>query len=108
MYDSETKTYAIAKTSALIEELGQINYIFADKTGTLTVNQMKFIKCSVNNTIYHSSLSEQQDENMLTEEVTASDEDVQRFFMLLATCHTVVPNVRKREGKSMHFLLTLL
>lgn len=36
MYDDETQTAAKARTSNLSEELGQVSYIFADKTGTLT------------------------------------------------------------------------
>ena len=36
MYDAETDTPALARTSNLNEELGQIQYIFSDKTGTLT------------------------------------------------------------------------
>ena len=34
MYHEETKTYALARTSNLNEELGQIKYVFSDKTGT--------------------------------------------------------------------------
>ena len=33
MYDAETDTPALARTSNLNEELGQIQYIFSDKTG---------------------------------------------------------------------------
>ena len=34
MYHEDTKTYALARTSNLNEELGQIKYVFSDKTGT--------------------------------------------------------------------------
>jgi magnesium-transporting ATPase (P-type) len=42
----------VARTSNLNEELGQIHYIFSDKTGTLTRNEMEFRKCYVANTSY--------------------------------------------------------
>ncbi|GLJ44204.1 hypothetical protein SUGI_0922860 [Cryptomeria japonica] len=47
MYDEETSTPAQARTSNLNEELGQVDTILSDKTGTLTCNQMDFIKCSI-------------------------------------------------------------
>ena len=47
MYYAKTKTAALARTSNLNEELGQIKYIFTDKTGTLTQNLMEFRKSSV-------------------------------------------------------------
>jgi P-type E1-E2 ATPase len=36
----------------LNEELGQIRYIFSDKTGTLTRNIMEFKKCKIGTQIY--------------------------------------------------------
>jgi P-type E1-E2 ATPase len=52
MYDAETEKYALSRTSDLIEELGQVDFVFSDKTGTLTQNKMMFRKCSVNGVIY--------------------------------------------------------
>jgi len=47
MYYAPTDTPAMARTSNLNEELGQIKYIFSDKTGTLTRNEMEFKQCSI-------------------------------------------------------------
>ncbi|GMI86057.1 Aminophospholipid ATPase 4 [Hibiscus trionum] len=47
MYDEETGIPAQARTSNLNEELGQVDTILSDKTGTLTCNQMDFLKCSI-------------------------------------------------------------
>lgn len=52
MYHAETNTPAMARTSNLNEELGQVKYIFSDKTGTLTRNVMEFKKCAVGNHVY--------------------------------------------------------
>lgn len=52
MYYSGKATPAKARTTTLNEELGQIEYIFSDKTGTLTQNIMTFKKCSINGKIY--------------------------------------------------------
>nr|GMC55721.1 probable phospholipid-transporting ATPase 4 [Ipomoea batatas] len=58
MYDEETGTPAQARTSNLNEELGQVDTILSDKTGTLTCNQMDFLKCSIAGVAYGKRASD--------------------------------------------------
>jgi len=62
MYDEVSNTPFEARTSTINEELGQIGYIFSDKTGTLTENVMKFRKLSVAGTAWLHDVDLQQDE----------------------------------------------
>ncbi|KAM4841108.1 phospholipid-transporting ATPase IC [Thomomys bottae] len=114
MYYSEKDTPAKARTTTLNEQLGQIHYIFSDKTGTLTQNIMTFKKCCINGQIYgdhrdasqhsHSKI-EQVDfswnifadgklafhDHYLIEQIQSGKEpEVRQFFFLLAVCHTVM------------------
>ena len=46
-------TGAVVRASNLTDELGTIKFLFCDKTGTLTENQMLFAKCLVGKKIYN-------------------------------------------------------
>lgn len=52
MFDKETFSYSMSRNSDLIEELGQVEMVFSDKTGTLTQNKMIFKKCQINGVKY--------------------------------------------------------
>lgn len=106
IYYPETDTPAVCRTSSLVEELGQIEYIFSDKTGTLTCNMMEFRQCSIGGICYGDDIPEDKRATVQDGvEVGVHDfkklrsnlddhptrEIMNQFLTLLATCHTVIP-----------------
>ncbi|KAK9770446.1 putative Phospholipid-transporting ATPase [Seiridium cardinale] len=62
MYDAETNTPMVANTTTILEDLGQVSYVFSDKTGTLTENKMRFRKLSVAGNAFLHDLDVKRDE----------------------------------------------
>ncbi|XP_042164774.1 phospholipid-transporting ATPase IB isoform X4 [Oncorhynchus tshawytscha] len=114
MYYAETDTPAMARTSNLNEELGQVKYLFSDKTGTLTCNVMHFKKCTIAGITYghfpdldvdrsmedfsplpSSSLNSTEfDDPTLIQNIEKNhptSAQICEFLTMMAVCHTVVP-----------------
>jgi len=58
MYYEKLDHPCVPKSWNISDDLGQIEYIFSDKTGTLTQNVMEFKKCSVNGVPYGEAYTE--------------------------------------------------
>ncbi|KAH6823249.1 ATPase E1-E2 type family protein / haloacid dehalogenase-like hydrolase family protein [Perilla frutescens var. hirtella] len=137
MYYEEGDKPAHARTSNLNEELGQVDTILSDKTGTLTCNSMEFIKCSVAGTAYGHGVTEVEramakrkgspmavggkhtverpdgpknssvkgfnfDDKRINNGNWVNERNldvIQKFFRLLAVCHTAIPDVDEKTGK---------
>ncbi|KAJ9576655.1 hypothetical protein L9F63_025448, partial [Diploptera punctata] len=102
MYHEESDTPAMARTSNLNEELGQVKYIFSDKTGTLTRNVMDFKKCTVAGIIYTLEATPHETQLvsiMLTRHSTAPY--IREFLILMSVCHTVIPE--KGYDNQIHY-----
>lgn len=138
MYHEESDMPAHARTSNLNEELGQVDTILSDKTGTLTCNSMEFIKCTIAGTSYGQGFTEVEramakrkgsllipeeemdDGNLISRPLVKGfnfkdfrvmngnwinephSDVLQKFFRLLAICHTAIPEVNEASGKIIY------
>ncbi|KAM5141499.1 phospholipid-transporting ATPase IK-like [Mantella aurantiaca] len=110
MYYEATDTPAQARGNSFCDMLGQIEYVFTDKTGTLTQNIMTFKKCCIGQRIYGNSSEEQKHQKVnfdwnpyadpsfkfydqtLNDEIRKDPRDplLHEFFRAVALCHTVM------------------
>ncbi|CAG8563411.1 1479_t:CDS:10 [Cetraspora pellucida] len=118
MYYEKTDTPALCRTSSLVEELGQIEYIFSDKTGTLTCNEMEFKQCSIAGLAYAEKVEESKrarevdgaevgfhDFKQLKENIRnhPTGNVINEFLSLLAICHTVIPERKDDNPNNIEY-----
>lgn len=106
MYYEPYKTRCKVLNTMIHEELGKIEYIFADKTGTLTSNNMEFKRCSINLTEF----SMESLQNLCSSEKYLEENIVKYFpieehrnkffdfFFALALCHDVLVDYSNEES----------
>ncbi|XP_061655264.1 phospholipid-transporting ATPase IH isoform X1 [Phyllopteryx taeniolatus] len=123
MFDHELGERAVVNTSDLNEELGQVEYVFTDKTGTLTENNMEFIECCVDGHVYVAQaicngqvMPGADSMDMIdTSPGPEAREREELFFRALCLCHTVqvkeedtVDGIKQgiHHGKSTSFYIS--
>lgn len=115
MYHVQTDSPAGVNTTNNLDDLGQISYIFSDKTGTLTENIMKLRMVSIAGTSWLHNMD--TDAKMSGEATTTSDFSTTdmleyirsrpntpfaakaiRYILAMALCHTCLPE-RAEDGQ---------
>ncbi|KAL7991015.1 hypothetical protein Chor_014445, partial [Crotalus horridus] len=102
LYHEETNEKAQVNTSDLNEELGQVEYVFTDKTGTLTENVMQFRECSINGLKYQEINGRLVPEGLIEDFPSgvppSFTHEEELFLKALCLCHTVQINNDQTDG----------
>lgn len=113
MYHKETDTPAGVNTTNNLDDLGQINYVFSDKTGTLTENIMTLRMISIAGTSWFHNMDTTNNigtpiaPGMSTEDMlgyirshpnTPFAAKAIRYILAMALCHTCLPE-RSEDGQ---------
>ncbi|KAG6829409.1 hypothetical protein H0H92_004611 [Tricholoma furcatifolium] len=101
MYYKPFDTPCIPKTWNISDDLGQIEYVFSDKTGTLTQNVMEFQKCSVHGVTYGEGVTEAQ-RGAATREGKGDIFDPAELNEKLASLKQQMLNVMERTFKNRY------
>eukprot|EP00897_Mesotaenium_endlicherianum_P004761 jgi/Mesen1/4312/ME000022S03601 len=91
MYDDKSGTPALASNTGIAEDLGQIEYILTDKTGTLTENEMVFKRCCIKGVSYGNETGDALADMALGAAIDGEHKAALDFLLVMAICNTVVP-----------------
>ena len=95
MYYEKLDYPCIPKSWNISDDLGQIEYIFSDKTGTLTQNVMEFKKCSINGVPYGEAYTEAMAGMQKRQGLDTNDESARRRAEIAADREKMLDSLRK-------------
>jgi len=97
IYDEKLNCATQVRSSNLAQELGMVSNIFSDKTGTLTCNEMRFVKFVIDGVMYDVDPTEATSKptNPLPGTHLPNNPRMYNFLRCLTTCHTVI---REKDG----------
>lgn len=101
MYYQPLDAPCAPKTWNISDDLGQIEYVFSDKTGTLTQNIMEFQKCSVHGVIYGEGVTEAQ-RGAATREGKSDTMDPEELNQKLAQLKSTMLTTTERAFKNRY------
>eukprot|EP01012_Entosiphon_sulcatum_P035313 TRINITY_DN4481_c0_g1_i1.p1 TRINITY_DN4481_c0_g1~~TRINITY_DN4481_c0_g1_i1.p1 ORF type:complete len:2551 (-),score=385.14 TRINITY_DN4481_c0_g1_i1:287-7939(-) len=106
MYDEERGVAAAARTTSLNEELGMVQYVLSDKTGTLTQNVMQFARFSVEGMYYGAALEAPQfDDQRIVNGKWRHEPEAERIgelLLIMMVCHSVECEVDPLTGETKY------
>lgn len=131
MYDEASHARFQCRALNINEDLGQIKYVFSDKTGTLTENKMEFECASIYGVDYstgtsrklsdQASYSVRVDDQIFRPKMkvkvdtelevlakggtgTNEGEHIHNFFLALAACNTIVPIITDTDDPTVKLI----